>query len=319
MIVAKSITAIFLLLVSLSISAQKYNPFKSIGRKGKIVTLTKGKFVETFDCDTIQRIGTVLFNSKTKKIVKLLNASEISSKSADNSSVSRWYSPDPFAHKYFTYSPYNFTLNNPILFIDPKGKDVYRYDDKTGTMILVKKTDDKTDQIGKFSYDRKTGEYTLKTNRKGVAKTSVDGIEKGILKDGINFKEKSQVIEVGGENQPTVKGVESFLLTFSNYLDKEISGYGLAKKGETNVSYMYVGFFKDNTDLKSYSNFSLPSVRSDLVGKTDILTSFHTHLSRFDASTKLQPSAADLSAKENDVKFGVKKFIIITDPENIEY
>jgi hypothetical protein len=312
-------SAIITLFLSTLTMAQDYNPYQSIGKKGKILTLSKGRYVEAFDDDSVQRIGTVLFNIRTKKIVKLLDAAATLKKYSDNSSASRWYSPDPLAAKYYSYSPYNFTLNNPILLIDPMGKDVYRYDDKTGNLILAKKTDDKTDQIGKFKYNKKTGEYTLKTNRKGEAKTSVDGIEKGILKDGINFKDNNHVIEVGGKGQPTQKGVENFVLSFSNYLNKEIAGYGLAKKGASDVSYMYIGYYKNNTDVRSYANYNLGALRPDLVGKTDVIESFHSHLSIFGESARLNPSEADLSSKANDKKSGVKKFIIITNPENVEY
>jgi hypothetical protein len=69
--------------------AQDYNPYKSIGKKGKIVTAYGNRFVEVFDYDSIQRVGSVLFNIRTKKIVKLLNADATFKKSSDNSAASR--------------------------------------------------------------------------------------------------------------------------------------------------------------------------------------------------------------------------------------
>jgi hypothetical protein len=104
--------------------AQEYNPYKSIGKKGKILTLSKGRYVEVFDTDSIQRIGTVLFNIRTKKIVKLLSASEVYKKASDNTSASRWYSPDPLAEKYSSLSPYVAMGNNPIFFSDIDGRDI---------------------------------------------------------------------------------------------------------------------------------------------------------------------------------------------------
>lgn len=84
-------------------------------------------------------------------------------------------------------------MNNPIKFVDPSGLDVYRYDNKTGNLVLAVQNDDDFDQVGKFSYDKESGVYTLKTNRRGEAKTYIDHIEKGILSDGINFKTSDQV------------------------------------------------------------------------------------------------------------------------------
>lgn len=106
----KTLPVFLILFTAFTAAAQDYNPFKSIGKKGKIVTLSKGKYVEVFDYDTIQRIGTVLFNIRTKKIVKLLNAEETNKKFSDNSSASRWYSPDPLTDKgkNISYSPYFF-------------------------------------------------------------------------------------------------------------------------------------------------------------------------------------------------------------------
>ena len=41
-----------------------------------------------------------------------------------DAALGRWMNLDPFSEKYSSVSPYNYTLNNPIFFVDPDGKDV---------------------------------------------------------------------------------------------------------------------------------------------------------------------------------------------------
>jgi hypothetical protein len=41
--------------------------------------------------------------------------------------IGRWMNIDPLADNYTPVSPYNYVLNNPNLFVDPDGKDVYIY------------------------------------------------------------------------------------------------------------------------------------------------------------------------------------------------
>jgi hypothetical protein len=121
---------------SYTINAQDYNPYKDIGKKGKVLTLSKGKYVEFFDMDTIQRIGTVMYNIRTKKIVKLLNPETVYKKASNNTSSSRWYSPDPLADKFASFTPYNFVENNPLNMIDPDGREASPiYDNVTGAFL----------------------------------------------------------------------------------------------------------------------------------------------------------------------------------------
>ncbi len=37
--------------------------------------------------------------------------------------LGRWHGVDPLAEKHYNYTPYNYALNNPMLFIDPFGLD----------------------------------------------------------------------------------------------------------------------------------------------------------------------------------------------------
>lgn len=40
------------------------------------------------------------------------------------SDIGRWGALDPLSEKYLNYSPYNYAGNNPIIFIDPNGKEI---------------------------------------------------------------------------------------------------------------------------------------------------------------------------------------------------
>ena len=116
---------------------------------------------------------------------------------------SRWYGTDPLAEKYINLSPYNYCAVNPVNRIDPDGRDDYTLNKETGDVKLITKNDD-PDRILKIN---NKGEVKCKKN--GEAKVAIDGIEHGILSDGMNFKTESNLFAVGGEGQPSAEGLRN--------------------------------------------------------------------------------------------------------------
>lgn len=102
---------------------QAGNPFAEFGYKAKVATLSKGKYLEVHDLDSIVKIGSSLWHVKKQKILgNVVQDTTDTYRQPLFETAGRWLSPDPLAEEFPEWSPYNFTYNNPIRYVDPDGR-----------------------------------------------------------------------------------------------------------------------------------------------------------------------------------------------------
>ncbi len=182
------------------------NPFKELGYKPRIATLSKGKYREAFP-DTIVTIGSFTYNILSKKITGVQVMKNLGFSEADLKPdlVSRWFSPDPLSAEFPEWSPYNFVKNNPIRFIDPEGlapfdivgqtrSDARKFKDDVHTVLADSKFDNLRGLIttsGK-KFD-KVDSGALSTALDGVTLTTDEQAYVDVLVGTINSNETHTV------------------------------------------------------------------------------------------------------------------------------
>ncbi len=101
---------------------QAGNPFAKFGYKAKVATLSKGKYLEVHDLDSIVTIGTTRWHVDKNKIVGDIVIDSLNPDARPIGDVAgRWFSVDPLSEEFSSWSPYNFVYNNPVRFNDPTG------------------------------------------------------------------------------------------------------------------------------------------------------------------------------------------------------
>jgi len=177
------------------------NPFKKYGVKGEVLTLSKGKYKETFYNEEIMRVGTVLINTQTEKVIIFLEP-DTTGQVYRAEVTSRFLTVDPLCEEYYSWSPYSYCKNNPILRIDPDGMDDYSVNEK-GQIVLIKETDDKTDRLIALGKNNKI-EYDDDGNMTNAA----HDVKKGVL-DNQKKSGKTTYMSVSGNDD--AKGLFEFL------------------------------------------------------------------------------------------------------------
>ena len=131
---------VFLTLILRGVTTAQ-NPYESLGvpmPKGKMLTLSNGKFQEFFPNDTLTPIGSAMFNTVTGEIVQFLTRDTMYAEyNLEPELVSRWLSPDPLAAKHPENSPYVYVSNSPVIQIDPDGRDGIVIIDKVNKTLTV--------------------------------------------------------------------------------------------------------------------------------------------------------------------------------------
>jgi RHS repeat-associated protein len=64
------------------------------------------------------------YNGKEKQIVGNLNYLDYINRMYDPE-IGRWFVQDPLQEKYYSWSSYNYCMNNPVKYVDPDGREKY--------------------------------------------------------------------------------------------------------------------------------------------------------------------------------------------------
>ena len=236
--------------------------------------------------------------------------------------LGRSFQTDPMSELFFDHSPYSWVKNNPLLRIDPTGMTDFTFDKKTGEIKQVGELNDEPDRILKTN---RKGEVKYK-KKSGEAKVALGGIEQGILKDGQNFKNDDQIINVGGEGQASLEGVEDFVTRFSEHVGVEIAGAYLSQEDKAGaaISKVYIDEYQGNEVKKSSASLTKLFTDPSLSGFNTI-TSFHTHPSNVGASrtdverpSGVHDGGGDLRFRDNQRSY-FYNFLILTRTANYPY
>ncbi|KFF01816.1 hypothetical protein IX38_15040 [Chryseobacterium luteum] len=212
------------------------------------------------------------------------------------SDIGRWGVMDPLSEKFFDFSNYNYVLNNPIMFVDKDGMDVYLLNEQ-GKFILAKK------QAGDdlvYGYNSKTG--SINDN---------NGDKKGDYKDGIRIKTKGLVGQLqyyrDGRKDDSNPAYHQSIKEYSSQVEDDMFElFQYAANNAKNVEFSLIDFNlgkKRYLALQTYNDSGF-APGSGQIGK-DVKTNAEYHYHPF--KTKYEEDYTELNslgARENGAYYG---------------
>lgn len=206
---------------------QAGNPFKQFGYKGKVATLSKGKYLEVHDLDSIVTIGSVRFHVDKKEIVGLVY--EDASMGADSRPIgdvpSRWLSPDPLSEEYRRWSPYTYGVDNPVRFTDPDGMSV-------NDVVIIGGSD--KDKNKAFQQLQSSTALTLTMDKSGKVNATGEATTAADQKLLSAITDSSVTVELTATNKNTVE-TASGTKTFDGdaFMGSKVNGDGTVTASQT--------------------------------------------------------------------------------------
>ncbi len=228
--------------------------FMQHGFSKEPLTLSNGNYNEFFNNDEVVQIGTVLFNTKTNKVVSFVKEEIDTTYKAELSS--RWLSIDPLAAKYPQFSPYVYVTNNPIIKMDPDGKDGVVVVDKTNKILTVTAiyyaNSQKIGGISGSVYSTKQIEK-MNTNINGALNEKGYSVSEGdysgyAVKFDLQFKEGGNQLEMNSKLGSDKIDGNSISNTFQQGNDSQFSRFKEKDNGDGTVSTVG-GFAADHKQI----------------------------------------------------------------------
>ncbi|MDL2262579.1 hypothetical protein LJC11_03635 [Bacteroidales bacterium OttesenSCG-928-I21] len=184
----------------------KKNPFADYGYDHSIMTgSAEDLFEEFFDLEDTVELSSVYFNIRTKEIVGFIAEEKLKTE-FDVDLIA--LSVDPHCDRYWWITPYAYCANNPVMLVDPDGRnyDDYEVNYKTGEITFLKKTEESTHRL---VAQNKNGEIEYKKN--GMYKNSKT-VDKGVIDNmTINGSERRLDFGSGKDTKKQAIGVYNFL------------------------------------------------------------------------------------------------------------
>ncbi len=142
---------------------------------------------------------------------------------ADNLSI--WLSVDPLADKYPSLSPYNYCANNPVMLVDPDGREIETT--QKGWVAINRGLEATLGKNHPFSYDNKTGQVNFDENAdlskmKNSKQQEVLNNFKTLVQDkgscvSVDVISNDAQIEVNGDGKSkTLRELEAVGVTINN-------------------------------------------------------------------------------------------------------